>query len=116
MTDTPRDGTPSQGELSPLEEQSANRGAIDPEAQRAATTVRDDDPEADSFGDHLERARRLVALELDLAETRRRLAEDSLKITEAQLELAERELEEMRAENERLRREIAELRRARGLP
>ena len=56
------------------------------------------------FRDQLERARRLVALELDLAETRRRLAEDNLKITEAQLELAEREIEELKAENERLRR------------
>jgi hypothetical protein len=68
------------------------------------------DPEDDSSRDPLERARRLVALELDLAETRRRLAEDALKITEAQLELAERELEELRAENEHLRREIEELR------
>ena len=68
------------------------------------------DPEAESFRDHLEKARRLVALELDLAETRRRLAEDNLKITEAQLELAERELEELKAENERLRREIEALR------
>jgi hypothetical protein len=68
------------------------------------------DPEAESSRDHLERARRLVALELDLAETRRRLAEDSLRITEAQLELAERELAEVKAENERLRREIEEFR------
>jgi hypothetical protein len=77
------------------------------EVRRAA---RDDDPAAESSHDPLERARRLVALELDLAETRRRLAEDALKITEAQLELAERELEELKAENERLRREIEELR------
>jgi hypothetical protein len=68
------------------------------------------DPEAESFSDQLEQARRLVALELDLAETRRRLAEDNLRITEAQLELAERELEEIKAENERLRREIKALR------
>jgi hypothetical protein len=63
-----------------------------------------------SFPEDLERARRLVALELDLAETRRRLAEDNLKITEAQLELAEREIDELRAENERLRRELETLR------
>jgi hypothetical protein len=68
------------------------------------------DAEAESFRAGLERARRLVALELDLAETRRRVAEDSFKITEAQLALAERELEDLKAENERLRREIADLR------
>jgi hypothetical protein len=68
------------------------------------------DPEIESFHDHLEKARRLVALELDLAETRRRLAEDNLRITEAQLELAERELEELKVENERLRRELEDLR------
>jgi hypothetical protein len=67
-------------------------------------------PNADSFHEHLEKARRLVALELDLAETRRRLAEDNLKITEAQLELAERELAKVKAENERLRRELEALR------
>jgi hypothetical protein len=69
-----------------------------------------DDAGASAFRDHLEKARRLVALELDLAETRRRLAEDNLKITEAQLELAEREIEELKAENGRLRGEIADLR------
>jgi hypothetical protein len=68
------------------------------------------DDDAGAFHDPLERARRLVALELDLAETRRRLAEDNLQITEAQLELAERQIEDLKAENERLRREIDELR------
>lgn len=74
-----------------------------------------DDPSADgesvSFDRMLERARRLVALELDLAETRRRLAEDNLKITEAQLELAERQIAELKAENDRLRGELEALRR-----
>lgn len=69
-----------------------------------------DDGEPASFDRMLERARRLVALELDLAETRRRLAEDNLKITEAQLELAERQIAELKAENERLRGEIEGLR------
>ncbi len=69
------------------------------------------EPEAiEGFPDQLERARRLVALELDLAETCRRVAEDNLRISEAQLELAERQIEELKAENERLRREIADLR------
>ena len=83
---------------------------IRPESEPDPTTNLCDDAEAVSFRDHLEKARRLVALELDLAETRRRLAEDNLKITEAQLELAEQELEELKAENERLRREIETLR------
>jgi hypothetical protein len=74
-----------------------------------AQTLRGD-AEAESFRAGLERARRLVALELDLAESRRRVVEDSLKITEAQLELAEQEIEELKAENERLRWEIAGLR------
>ena len=83
-------------------------GLVIPES--AVVTEKADDATARAFRDHLERARRLVALELDLAETRRQLAEDNLKITEAQLELAERELEEVKAENERLRREIEALR------
>ena len=69
-----------------------------------------DDIESASFPDYLEKARRLVALELDLAETRRGLAEDNLRITEAQLELAEEEIARLKAENERLRREIEDLR------
>jgi hypothetical protein len=81
-----------------------------PDAAGYRGAIPDANPEVGSFHDHLEKARRLVALELDLAETRRRLAEDNLRITEAQLELAERELEELKAENERLRREIEVLR------
>jgi hypothetical protein len=69
-----------------------------------------EDAESGAFRDQLEKARRLVALELDLAETRRRLAEDNLRITEVQLELAEKQIEGLKAENERLRREIEELR------
>ena len=77
---------------------------------RKRPTVRKEIEEAEGFGDHLEKARRLMSLELDLAETRRRVAEDNLKITEAQLALTEREVEELKAENERLRREIEALR------
>jgi hypothetical protein len=91
--------------------QSGNEAEVPPDAEGSPAAIRDDDPEVRSFHDHLERARRLVALELDLAETRRQLAEDNLRITEAQLELAERELEELKAENDRLRREIEALRR-----
>jgi hypothetical protein len=79
-----------------------------PEDDPSATSQAD--PSDDPARDPLEGARRLVALELDLAETRRRLAEQNLAITEAQLALAEEQLEELKAENERLRREIAELR------
>jgi hypothetical protein len=88
-----------------------------PSLSRSATMARErptvqEEPEGDEgFRDHLVKARWLVALELELAETRRRLAEDNLKLTEAQLALAERELEEVKAENERLRREIEGLRR-----
>ncbi len=75
---------------------------------------RSDEPGPDagpaSFDELLGRARRLVELELDLAETRRRIAEDNLKITEAQLELAERQIADLKAENDRLRREIEGLR------
>lgn len=74
---------------------------------------RSDEPGPDagpaSFDELLGRAR-LVELELDLAETRRRIAEDNLKITEAQLELAERQIADLKAENDRLRREIEGLR------
>lgn len=66
----------------------------------------DDDPEAVVFREAIEKARRLVALELDLAETRRRLAEDDLRITEAQLELAEERIRHLEAENGRLRRDL----------
>jgi chromosome segregation ATPase len=88
----------------------SQEGQVGPPAGEGRAGASHQDPEADSFRDHLEKARRLVALELDLAETRRRLAEDNLKITEAQLELAEREIEALKAENERLCREIQALR------
>jgi hypothetical protein len=114
MAPSPREGEESPAE-SPAGERPAGEDEIRPESEPDPSTIHND-AEAGSFRDHLERARRLVALELDLAETRRRLAEDNLKITEAQLELAERELEEVKAENERLRQEIAELRGAQGLP
>lgn len=81
------------------------------------TSARDDEgaiaggaADAGAFREAFEKARRLVALELDLAETRRRTAEDNLRITEAQLELAESQIEDLKAENERLRREVEELR------
>ncbi len=84
------------------------------EAESSHGPERGDEPSAEgepaTFDQMLARARRLVTLELDLAETRRRLAEDNLKITEAQLELAERELADLKAENECLRGEIEELR------
>ena len=68
--------------------------------------------ESDSMRIQIEKARRLVALELDLAELRRRLAENNLRITEAQFELAERQIEQLKAENERLRAENQDLRAA----
>jgi hypothetical protein len=66
--------------------------------------------EAELMRTHLEKARRIVALELELAELRRQLAENNLRITEAQLELAETQIEQLKVENERLRRENDELR------
>jgi hypothetical protein len=95
--------------MAPTQGASREGDAESPDLEGRADESRQD-PETESFRDHLEKARRLVALELDLAETRRQLAEDNLKITEAQLELAERELEGLKAENERLRREIEALR------
>ncbi len=61
--------------------------------------------ETESMRILIEKARRLVSIELDLAEMRRQLAEDTLKITEAQLELAESQIEQLKSENEQLREE-----------
>jgi chemotaxis protein histidine kinase CheA len=61
--------------------------------------------EAESMRVQFEKARRLVAMELELAEMRCQVAESSLKLTEAQLELAERQIEQLKAENERLQQE-----------
>jgi hypothetical protein len=108
MAPSPR-GSEEHPAESSAEDRRAGEDEIRPESEPDPSTFRDD-AEAGAFRDHLERARRLVALELDLAETRRRLAEDNLKITEAQLALAEREIEALRAENEGLRREIQALR------
>ena len=58
----------------------------------------------------IEKARRLVSIELDLAEMRLHLAEKNLEITEAQLALAEQQIDQLKAENERLREEIQGLR------
>jgi hypothetical protein len=62
-------------------------------------------PEDESFQITFEKARRLVAAELDLAQTRAQLLESNLKITETQLELAERQLDQLSSENQRLRQE-----------
>jgi hypothetical protein len=64
----------------------------------------------DVFAAERARAQRLVAAELEIAATTRRLLENNLAITEAQLELAERQLDQLIAENERLREENADLR------
>jgi Uma2 family endonuclease len=80
---------------------------FDPESRRMLPTVREGRAEAESMRGQFEKARRLVAMELELAEMRRQLAENNLKITEAQLELADRQLEQIKAENERLRQEKA---------
>jgi septal ring factor EnvC (AmiA/AmiB activator) len=72
----------------------------------------DGDPDQVPF----EKARRLVAAELDLAQTRAQLFESNLKLTEAQLELAERQLDQLIAENERLRQENDALKRRLGDP
>jgi hypothetical protein len=71
-------------------------------------------PEDESFQITIEKARRLVAMELDLAQTRGQLLESNLKITEAQLELAERQLDQLIAENQHLRQENDALKRRLG--
>jgi len=68
----------------------------------------------ESFQIAFEKARRLVAAELDLAETRGQLLESNLKITEAQLELAEHQLDQLIAENQRLRQDNEALKRRLG--
>jgi hypothetical protein len=109
MAPSPR-ASEERPEESPIGDGRTSEDEIRPETGPDPSAILHDDAEAGAFRDHFEKARRLVALELDLAETRRRLAEDNLKITEAQLQLAERELEVLRAENESLRREIEALR------
>jgi hypothetical protein len=71
-------------------------------------------PEDDPFQIAIDKARRLVAAELDIAHTRSQILESNLKITEAQLELAERQLDQLIAENERLRQENESLKRRLG--
>jgi hypothetical protein len=71
-------------------------------------------PEDESFQIAIEKARRLVAAELDIAHTRSQILDSNLKITEAQLELAERQLDQLVAENERLRQENESLKRRLG--
>ena len=66
--------------------------------------------ETESMRIQIEKARRLVSMELDLAEMRRQLAENNLEITEAQLDLAESQIEQLKAENDRLRKENEGLR------
>ena len=87
---------------------------FDPTTGRKLPTVAEELDGAETMRVQIEKARRLIAAELDLAETRRRLAEQNLEITEAQLELAERQIEELKAENECLRREIEGLRQRPG--
>jgi Uma2 family endonuclease len=76
---------------------------FDPETGRKLPTLSEQIAEAESMRAQFEKARRLVAMELELAEMRRQLTETNLQLTEAQLELAERQLEQLKAENERLR-------------
>jgi hypothetical protein len=71
-------------------------------------------PDDESFQNTFEKARRLVAAELDLAQARGQLLESNLKITEAQLELAERQVDELIAENQQLRQENEALKRRLG--
>jgi len=71
-------------------------------------------PEDESIQFAIEKARRLVAAELDIAHTRSHILDSNLKITEAQLELAERQLDQLIAENDRLRQENESLKRRLG--
>jgi Uma2 family endonuclease len=83
---------------------------FDPNTRRMLPTIGEAVSEAKTMQAQIEKARRLVAMELELAEMRRQLAENDLKLTEAQLELAETQLEELKAEIERLRQEKEALR------
>jgi Uma2 family endonuclease len=86
----------------------------DPATGRKLQTPREQLDEAEAMRAQIEKARRLVAAELELADLRRQLAENNLKLTEAQLELAETQIEQVRAEKERLRREHEALNRRMG--
>jgi hypothetical protein len=85
-----------------------------PETGRQLPTSPEELAEDVSFPIAIEKARRLVAAELDLAQTRAQLLESNLKITEAQLELAERQLDQLIAENQCLRQENEALKRRLG--
>ncbi|MGP0066406.1 MAG: Uma2 family endonuclease [Isosphaeraceae bacterium] len=78
---------------------------FDPDTGRKLPTIREEMEASESMRVQFEKARRLIAMELELAEMRRQLAENSLKLTEAQHEQAEAQLEQLAAENERLRQE-----------
>jgi hypothetical protein len=67
--------------------------------------------EDESFQIIIDKARRLVAAELEIAQMRSQILESNLKITEAQLELAERQLDQLIAENQRLQQENEVLKR-----
>jgi len=83
---------------------------FDPETGRKLLTAREHADEAESMRVQIEKARRLVAAELELADMRRLLTDSNLTITEAQLDLAELQIEQQKAEIQRLRDENAGLR------
>jgi hypothetical protein len=84
------------------------------ETDRQLPSSPEESAEDESFESTIEKARRLIAIELDLAQMRGQLLEGNLKITEAQLELAERQLDQLVAENQQLRQENDSLRRRLG--
>jgi hypothetical protein len=93
-----------------VESPTASASEIPQDAKHDPAAVQPEDPETGEFRNQLEQARRVFAMERDLAEALRQLAEANVKITEAQLALAEKEVEDLKAENERLRQEIEALR------
>jgi Uma2 family endonuclease len=76
---------------------------FDPTTGRKLPTVAEDLDGAETMRVQIEKARRLIAAELDLAEMRRQVAESNVALTEAQLELAETQIEQLKSENDRFR-------------
>ena len=82
----------------------------DPATGRKLPTVREEIEAAEAMQAQFEKARRLAAAEVELADLRRQLVENNLKITEAQLDLTQEQLDQVLAENECLRQENEALR------
>jgi hypothetical protein len=118
MATTPRrrEGRPIEdpaGDCQPMGETDPPREApTDRIPEQTPPNAGEETSEARTMQALIEKARRFVTAELELAEMRRQVAETNVALTEAQLQLAETQIEELKAENERLRQQIIHQREA----